>query len=478
MTTSAQIPVCVYCRTARPADRTACPTCGRSWIDIRIGTREPVAVAAAVAATAPLTAAASNTAAPAVADPPAEPADARHQEQPAADTNGAASPQETPATETTTETAVAVAAGAAVVAGAPGPPATPTPADTNGSAPPWDSDTAEDVEEEPEVAETDAVVAATATAAAPEAKAAATIDEPTGASTNGAGSGAEHAIPEAESAVPPPPPPPPPIEEGTRSGNRWVLPAILGGAALFVLLAVVAFVTIDRGGASEAAPAEAPNTTTSQAPSTEAPATTPAPATTAETPATTTQPPPTTTEPPTTTTLVPPPGAFRAIGAAIPIEELTLRATGLGPIVFGTDSEEAIGRLVASLGRADDTGLAGTELGMCAEDEGIWVRWGDLTAIIEGDGDSGTLAGFRHVEIDPSGASLPLATPSGIRIGDSLSDLERAYRSYKLAYESVDGAMQFRLMDSDGVLLWGPITSTDAAGTVVGIYSPPSCPAS
>jgi hypothetical protein len=374
---------------------------------------------------------------------------------------------------------VTVAAGVAAVAGAPGPPATPAAADTNGSAPPWDSETTEDAQEEPEVIETDAVVAATATTAIPEAKAAATIDEPT-ASTNGAGSGAEDAIPDPESAEPPPPPPPPPppIEDGTRSGNRWVLPAVLGGAALVVLLAVVALVTIDRGGASEAAPAEAPITTTSQAPSTEAPATTPAPATTAETPATTTQPPPTTTEPPTTTTLVPPPGAFRAVGAAIPVEELTLRATGLGPIVFGTDSEEAIGRLVASLGRADDTGLAGTELGMCAEDEGIWVRWGDLTAIIEGDGDSGTLAGFRHVEIDPSGASLPLATPSGIRIGDSLSDLERAYRSYKLAYESVDGAMQFRLMDSGGVLLWGPITSTDSAGTVVGIYSPSSCPAS
>jgi hypothetical protein len=373
---------------------------------------------------------------------------------------------------------VTVAAAVAAVAGAPRPPATPTAAGTNGSAPPWDSEATEDAEEDPEVIETDAVVAATATTAIPEAKAAATIDEPT-ASTNGAGSGAEDAIPDPESAEPPPPPPPPPpIEDGTRSGNRWVLPAVLGGAALVVLLAVVAFVTIDRGGASEAAPAEAPITTTSQAPSTEAPATTPAPATTAETPATTTQPPPTTTEPPTTTTLVPPPGAFRAVGAAIPVEELTLRATGLGPIVFGTDSEEAIGRLVASLGRADDTGPAGTELGMCAENEGIWVRWGDLTAIIEGDADSGTLAGFRHVAIDPSSASLPLATPSGIRLGDSLSDLERAYRSYKLAYESVDGALQFRLMDSDGVLLWGPITSTDAAGTVVGIYSPPSCPAS
>lgn len=35
--TSSQLPVCVYCGTARPADETSCPTCGRSWIDVRVG---------------------------------------------------------------------------------------------------------------------------------------------------------------------------------------------------------------------------------------------------------------------------------------------------------------------------------------------------------------------------------------------------------------------------------------------------------
>jgi hypothetical protein len=59
-----------------------------------------------------------------------------------------------------------------------------------------------------------------------------------------------------------------------------------------------------------------------------------------------------------------------------------------------------------------------------------------------------------------------------------LSDLERAYTSYKLVYESVEGAQQFRLMDAGVLLLWGPITSADPDGTVTGIYSPPSCPAS
>lgn len=37
MSTSAQLPLCVYCGTERPADRSQCPQCGRPWIDVRVG---------------------------------------------------------------------------------------------------------------------------------------------------------------------------------------------------------------------------------------------------------------------------------------------------------------------------------------------------------------------------------------------------------------------------------------------------------
>ncbi len=36
-TTSSQLPVCVYCGTPRPADESTCPTCGKGWIDVRVG---------------------------------------------------------------------------------------------------------------------------------------------------------------------------------------------------------------------------------------------------------------------------------------------------------------------------------------------------------------------------------------------------------------------------------------------------------
>ena len=37
MSTSTHLPLCVYCGTARPADQTRCPQCGRPWIDVRVG---------------------------------------------------------------------------------------------------------------------------------------------------------------------------------------------------------------------------------------------------------------------------------------------------------------------------------------------------------------------------------------------------------------------------------------------------------
>jgi hypothetical protein len=51
MATRAQLPLCVYCGTERPADHSRCATCGRTWIDIRVGSSQRIPVAAAVGAT-------------------------------------------------------------------------------------------------------------------------------------------------------------------------------------------------------------------------------------------------------------------------------------------------------------------------------------------------------------------------------------------------------------------------------------------
>ncbi len=71
MSTSAQLPLCVYCGTARPADRSQCPQCGRPWIDVRVGAyaeaKVPAGVGAAIAAETP------GGATVAVTEPPAQP---------------------------------------------------------------------------------------------------------------------------------------------------------------------------------------------------------------------------------------------------------------------------------------------------------------------------------------------------------------------------------------------------------------------
>jgi hypothetical protein len=52
MSTSAQLPLCIYCGTARPADRSECPQCGRPWIDVRVGTLAESRVHALIGAAA------------------------------------------------------------------------------------------------------------------------------------------------------------------------------------------------------------------------------------------------------------------------------------------------------------------------------------------------------------------------------------------------------------------------------------------
>jgi hypothetical protein len=71
-----------------------------------------------------------------------------------------------------------------------------------------------------------------------------------------------------------------------------------------------------------------------------------------------------------------------------------------------------------------------------------------------------------------------LETLSGIRLGDTVEVLQSTYGSYTVSFEVIDGKDHFRLLDGGELLLWGPVTSTEAQGTVEGIYSPDPCPSS
>jgi hypothetical protein len=273
--------------------------------------------------------------------------------------------------------------------------------------------------------------------------------------------------------VSPPPPtvtapdesiPPPtdrsPLDDPT-GRFKWLIPALIAAVAA-VVIALFAFGILDGTDDTTAAPA----TTIPAAPATTAVPTTvpPAPATTAA--STTTS---------TTTTTIPETSSFEAVGAAIPVSSLTLTANGIGPIAFEDAASDVIGRLVASLGEPEETGAAGEDMGLCANDDGRFVRWAGLTVVISGTIADGTFSGYRYEDEAIPTMHLDLATPSGLRVGDPISTLNQIYASYQIDYLSSAGTDTFRLSDADGLLLWGPVSSAEDSGRVEGIFAPDAC---
>jgi hypothetical protein len=164
--------------------------------------------------------------------------------------------------------------------------------------------------------------------------------------------------------------------------------------------------------------------------------------------------------------------ADRAIGDPIPQADLTLQAAGIGPIAFGTPLSDAAGSLVASLGEAE---VAGND-DVCVPEEQYWLQWGPLRALFDGTEPDSLFVAYQYEDIGVGTAAVDLATLSGIELGDTVQQLEDTYVSYTVTFEVIDAQDYFRLSDGGDLLLWGPVTSTDADGTIVGIYSPSPCP--
>ena len=157
------------------------------------------------------------------------------------------------------------------------------------------------------------------------------------------------------------------------------------------------------------------------------------------------------------------------------MSSLTLKAGGIGPLVIGDTAPDALGRLVASLGRPEEVGVAGAEMGLCEGEEGRFVRWAGLTVVVTGTLADGVFAGYRFEEQAVPTMHLDLATPSGLRVGDPLSSLNEVYAAYQIDYVSDGGTDLFRLSDEEGLLLWGPVSSIEDSGRVEGIHSPDAC---
>lgn len=258
---------------------------------------------------------------------------------------------------------------------------------------------------------------------------------------------------------------PPDEEEPGHDPSRrfvWLIPALIAAVAV-VVIALFAFGVLDGTNETIATPTTIPATPTTVVPTTipPVPATTIAPTTTSTTTS--------------TTTTIPEPSSFQAVGEAIPASSLTLKAGGIGPIDFDDAAPAVMGRLVASLGEPQETGAAGEDLGLCENDDGRFARWAGLTIVISGTFADGTFAGYRYEGETVPTMHLDLVTPSGLRIGDPVSTLNRTYSSYQIDYVSSEGTNLFRLSDADGLLLWGPVSSIEDSGRVEGIYAPDAC---
>ncbi|MEE8332027.1 MAG: hypothetical protein V3R84_09675 [Acidimicrobiia bacterium] len=308
-------------------------------------------------------------------------------------------------------------------------------------------------------------------------------------------------------AVPPPPPPPPretksgsvtydlgqipgpteewePIDDWIDDGQeseawtgprqtrmrvkRWAI--IAGGGALAIALGawLAEIVPLDIGGNGSQAIAPTVAATI--------PATTPPP------PATTTPPSPATTSPPVTT--VPPTTVafIEPTGEAIATGEMRIFEKGFGPLEFGDDGVNAVGRLVATLGQPDqDTGqlpAPDREGGFCAGEIQRQVRWGSLS-IFNRVGEDGSetfasvqLRSFDASDPDPAGSA---GTLSSLKLGATMGELRSLYDGFTINV-SPDNTYEVRAGSDGRLLLWGTTTGSDP-DLVTSIRSPLRCSA-
>jgi hypothetical protein len=182
----------------------------------------------------------------------------------------------------------------------------------------------------------------------------------------------------------------------------------------------------------------------------------------------------TTTSSTTTTTTVPYPAAesWAASGEDLTSVELGLAAAGIGPLLFGDSLENVAGQLVTTLGPAETAG----DSDLCQPEEAYWLQWGPLRAIFDGYESDASFVSYRYEESADGSANVTLRTLSGLELGQTVSQLQATYTQFTTTFELIDGRDHFRLASGGDLLLWGPISSTDASGTVLGIYSPTPCP--
>jgi hypothetical protein len=176
-------------------------------------------------------------------------------------------------------------------------------------------------------------------------------------------------------------------------------------------------------------------------------------------------------------------GEIAPIGNPIPVNELLMSSNDIGTLDFGDDGDQVLGQLAATFGApTQDTGyiVGDGTFGECPGDSIRVVQWGPLNVVIRGDATTNEFVSYR-MDLrygDLTSATRDIATLSGLRVGDQVSQLEDTYSGFVIEYV-VDGdvGLVFQLLSQRGgdLLLWGPVESQEPEDLVTGIYSPDSC---
>jgi len=166
------------------------------------------------------------------------------------------------------------------------------------------------------------------------------------------------------------------------------------------------------------------------------------------------------------------------IGDPVAVNDLRLTIYGIGDLRIGDRADAVIGALAATFGQPDFEAPiqpAPAHPGACPGSANRVWRWGILEITIS----NGAFNGYRLDASlgDPDSPTAELRTVSGLRVGATVSTLETIYRSYHIVYaQTPDFGPTFTLQRANGdKLIWGPLTSTDLDGVVLGVYSPSRC---
>ena len=172
-----------------------------------------------------------------------------------------------------------------------------------------------------------------------------------------------------------------------------------------------------------------------------------------------------------------------AFGDPIPITELTLTKDDIGPLDFGDDGDQVLGRLAATFGDpTQDTGftVGNGSWGECAGDTIRVVQWGPLNIVVKRTGTTSTFVSYR-LDVKYGGITSPptdIETKSGLRVMDKVGQMKDIYSGFLIEFSvHEEVGLVFELRDQLGaeLLLWGPVESQNDDGRVTGIYSPDSC---